>query len=481
MMRHGRVVACVLVLWCWCVLNGVVSAIDYKDALGKSILFFEGQRSGKLPNSQRVVWRGDSALSDGQLEGVNLTGGYYDAGDNVKFGWPMAYSVSLLSWSLIEYQQQISSAKQLAYLQGAIRWGTEFIIKAHPSPTTFYTQVGDGNADHQCWERPEDMDTSRKLYKITSSSPGSEAAAEAAAALAAASIVFKTVDSTYSAKLLRYSKSLFDLADKYRGSYQVSCPFYCSYSGYQDELLWAAAWLYKASGNRSYLSYVLNNQGWSQAMSEFSWDNKFVGAQTILAKEYHAGNTNLLKYKTDAESFICAVMPGSSSSQVQRTPGGLLFIRDSSNLQYVTSSTLVLFIYSKTISSTQTRGVQCGSMFFSAEKIKAFAKSQVDYILGANPKKMSYMVGFGTTYPTKVHHRGSSIPSIKKVRTKVDCNGGYTYYNSGSPNPNTHVGAIVGGPDVNDQFQNARSDYSHSEPTTYINAAFVGSAAALLA
>lgn len=106
---------------------------------------------------------------------------------------------------------------------------------------------------------------------------------------------------------------------------------------------------------------------------------------------------------------------------------------------------------------------------------------QVDYILGANPKKMSYMVGFGTTYPTKVHHRGSSIPSIKKVRTKVDCNGGYTYYNSGSPNPNTHVGAIVGGPDVNDQFQNARSDYSHSEPTTYINAAFVGSAAALLA
>ncbi|KAM5572349.1 endoglucanase 20-like [Rosa sericea] len=478
-MGHGRVVACVLVLWCF--LNEVVSAIDYEDALGKSILFFEGQRSGKLPTTQRVTWRGDSALSDGQLEGVNLTGGYYDAGDNVKFVWPMAYSVSLLSWSLIEYQQQISSANQLAYLQRAIRWGTDFIIKAHLSPTTFYTQVGDGNVDHQCWERPEDMDTSRKLYKITSSSPGSEAAAEAAAALAAASIVFKTVDSTYSAKLSSHSQSLFDLADKYRGSYQVSCPFYCSYSGYQDELLWAAAWLYKASGNRSYFSYVVNNQGWSQAMSEFSWDNKFVGAQTLLAKEYHAGKTNLLKYKTDAESFICAVMPGSSSTQVQGTPGGLLFIRDSSNLQYVTSSTLVLFIYSKTISSTQTGGVQCGSTFFSAAKIKAFAKAQVDYILGANPKQISYMVGFGTTYPTELHHRGSSIPSIKTLDTKVDCNGGYTYYNSGRPNPNTHVGAIVGGPDVNDQFQNARSDYSHSEPTTYINAAFVGSAAALLA
>ena len=43
---------------------------DYKDALGKAILFFEGQKSGKLPASQRVNWRGDSALSDGKPEGV---------------------------------------------------------------------------------------------------------------------------------------------------------------------------------------------------------------------------------------------------------------------------------------------------------------------------------------------------------------------------------------------------------------------------
>lgn len=43
---------------------------DYRDALTKAILFFEGQRSGKLPASQRVKWRGDSALSDGKPENV---------------------------------------------------------------------------------------------------------------------------------------------------------------------------------------------------------------------------------------------------------------------------------------------------------------------------------------------------------------------------------------------------------------------------
>jgi len=38
---------------------------NYRDALTKSILFFEGQRSGKLPPNQRMSWRRDSGLSDG--------------------------------------------------------------------------------------------------------------------------------------------------------------------------------------------------------------------------------------------------------------------------------------------------------------------------------------------------------------------------------------------------------------------------------
>ncbi|KAL1059792.1 hypothetical protein V6Z11_1Z006200 [Gossypium hirsutum] len=421
---------------------------DYKDALGKAIMFFEGQRSGKLPANQRLKWRGDSALTDGKPDNVKLVGGYYDAGDNVKFGWPMAFTVTLLT---------------------------------HTSPTTLYTQVGDGNADHQCWERPEDMDTPRTLYKITSDSPGTEASAEASAALSAASLVFKRVDSNYSTKLLSKSKSLFKFADKYRGSYKDSCPFYCSFSGYQDELLWSAAWLYKASRDEKYLNYVLSNQGWSQAVSEFSWDNKFAGAQALLAKEFYGGKKDLSKYKTDVESFICALMPGSSSLQIQTTAGGLLYIRDSSNLQYVTSSCMVLSVYSKTLMTSNIDGIQCGSAHFSASQIKSFVKSQVNYILGNNPMKMSYMVGFGSNYPMQLHHRGSSIPSIHSHPSRVGCNDGYSsYYSSNNPNPNQHVGAIVGGPDSSDHFNDRRSDYSHSEPTTYINAAFVGAVAALL-
>ncbi|KAK7253060.1 hypothetical protein RIF29_37464 [Crotalaria pallida] len=454
---------------------------NYQDALGKAILFFEGQRSGKLPPNQRVKWRGDSALSDGKLENVDLIGGYYDAGDNVKFEWPLSFAMTLLSWSAIEYESQISSAGQLSYLQGAIRWGTDFILKCHTSGTTLYTQVGDGNADHDCWERPEDMDTPRTLYKISASSPGTEAAADAAAALASASIVFKKSDAKYSSILLAKARSLFDLADKYRGTFSASCPFYCSHNGFQDELLWAAAWLYKASADNKYLNYAVTNGGASQMMNEFSWDNKFVGAQTLLAEEFYRGRQDLSRLKSHADQFVCSVLPGSATGQIKTTPGGLLFVRDSCNLQYTTTSTMVLFIYSNILDKNKVAGLNCGSSHFSTSQIRAFAKKQVDYILGSNPLKMSYMVGFGSKYPKQIHHRGASIPSLRVQSSKISCKDGQSqYFQSSNPNANVHVGAIVGGPDVNDQFSDARSDHAHSEPTTYMNAAFVGSVAALL-
>jgi len=53
----------------------VASAVghDYRQALSKSILYFEAQRSGRLPGSQRVAWRADSGLLDGKANGVRVT------------------------------------------------------------------------------------------------------------------------------------------------------------------------------------------------------------------------------------------------------------------------------------------------------------------------------------------------------------------------------------------------------------------------
>jgi endoglucanase len=170
---------------------------------------------------------------------VDLTGGYYDAGDNVKFNFPMAFTTTMLSWSTLEYGKRMGSLSQLESARAAIRWATDYLLKcATATPGRLYVGVGDPNADHKCWERPEDMDTVRTVYWVSSDKPGSEVAAETAAALAAASMVFRKVDSKYSKLLLKTAKDVMAFAMQYRGSYSDSlgsavCPFYCSYSGYK--------------------------------------------------------------------------------------------------------------------------------------------------------------------------------------------------------------------------------------------------------
>lgn len=71
---------------------------------------------------------------------MDLVGGYYDAGDNVKFGLPMAFTTTLLAWSVIEFgnsmHDQIDNARE------AIRWSADYLLKAATTtPDTLYVQV----------------------------------------------------------------------------------------------------------------------------------------------------------------------------------------------------------------------------------------------------------------------------------------------------------------------------------------------------
>lgn len=54
------------------------SESDYAKVLELSLMFYEAQRSGKLPGDNRIRWRGDSALEDHGTDGEDLSGGYYD-------------------------------------------------------------------------------------------------------------------------------------------------------------------------------------------------------------------------------------------------------------------------------------------------------------------------------------------------------------------------------------------------------------------
>ncbi|CAI9117979.1 OLC1v1019475C1 [Oldenlandia corymbosa var. corymbosa] len=457
----------------------IVSPYDYGRALTKSLLYFEAQRSGMLPDDQRVAWRGHSALTDGQSEGVDLVGGYYDAGDHVKFGFPMAYTVTMLAWSVVEFGQELQENDELENALAAIKWGTDYFIKAHYKPNGLYGEVGDGYSDHECWQRAEEMSTPRDAYQIDENNPGSDLVGETAAALAAASMAFNESDPEYAEQLLNHSEMLFEFADKYRGTYQTSIPkaggFYSS-TGYEDELLWAATWIYRVTKDKYYLDYI-NQLNPGDVRGSFSWDDKYVGAQVLIAQylpeEELSGLKSLSQYKHFAEGYICnCIQRGENNATM--TPGGLLWYHESNNLQYTTSASFIITAYAKALLNA-TSTIECRGVEVTPEELVDFVKSQVDYILGSNPLNVSYFVGFGSNYPKKIHHRGASIISIKKNSTEVSCKDGFTKWRDrDAPNPNVLVGAIVGGPNPDDSFSDSRDDYNHNEAATTNTAPLVG-------
>ncbi len=430
---------------------------NYGEALQKSILFYEAQRSGDLPATNRLPWRGDSALNDGADVGRNLSGGYYDAGDHVKFAFPMTSSMTMLSWGAVEYRNAYQQSGQLPYILDAIKWGTDYILKSHVTDSNgtkeFWGQVGQGNIDHAYWGSPESMTMARPSFKIDRQNPGSDLAGEAAASLAAASIVFRATDSVYADTLLQNAVQLYNFADTYRGKYSDSIPdaanYYNSWSGYNDELVWGATWLYKATGNTSYLNkaesyyqqYIggLDN-GWTQ-----SWDNKSYGAAILLSQ-----STANVKYRNDVEGWLNN-WSDTSGNGITYTPGGEAWLSQWGSLRYSATTAFLAGVYSDTVNDYSDRYAH-------------FAEGQIDYILGDNPNNFSYMVGFGDHYPLNPHHRAAS---------------GTTDVNDPITNRHTLYGALVGGPaSANDSdYQDVRNDYIRNEVALDYNAGFTGALA----
>jgi len=366
----------------------------------------------------------------------------------------MASMTTVLAWGAIDFADGYAAAGQTAYILDAVRWSTDYFIKCHPEPNVFYGQVGDGYVDHAFWGRPEEMTMQRPSFKVTASAPGSDLAGETAAALAAASILFREDDATYADDLLVHARQLYTFADSYRGEYHNSitnaADFYRSWSGYGDELTWAAAWLYKATGEADYLADAqqhFQSFGLQQRASEFSWDGKHAGAQTLLYQL-----TGDATYSAPVTQFCDWLISGAP-----RTPQGQLFLQQWGSLRHAANAAFIC--------------LQAAEAGLSPVTYRQLAKEQIHLMLGDQGR--SFVVGFGNNPPERPHHRSSSCPDLP---ASCDTN----ELNSPAPNPQTLFGALVGGPDANGFYEDKRDDYVKNEVATDYNAGFQGAVAGLM-
>ncbi|XP_037040724.1 endoglucanase E-4-like [Bradysia coprophila] len=429
---------------------------NYGQVVEKSLLFYEAQRTGLLPTNNRIPWRGDSFITDRGTSNEDLSGGYFDAGDFVKFGFPGASAMTMLAWGMYDSKQGYQKAGQWTNALACLRWGMDYMIKTHPSANVLYVQVGDGQEDHSFWGRPEQWAGSnpRPTLRATTTLPASEVAGEQAAAMAAGAMVFlDNGETAYGATLLRHAEQLYLYATTYRGKYSDSFPvvreFYNSYTGYGDEFLWAAAWLYRATREDKFRQDY--TRWWTEFSlggrpSEASWDWKQAHAQILLAKIDGSA-----QYVNAARSFCDWAV-----HTVPRTPKGLAFISEWGSLRHASNVAYIC--------------LQAASAGINASAYRTFAKSQIDYILGDAGR--SFVVGYGVNPPQRPHHAASSCPNLPAA-----CN--WSAFSAPGPNPQILNGALVGGPDRYDNYVDDRADYVANEVTLDYNAGFQSALAEL--
>ena len=445
------------------ILNISSKSQDYSRHIELTLLFFECQRSGPLPKTNRIFWRHDSMLDAGADNGVDLTGGYYDAGDNVKFNFPQAFTLTMLSWSGISFEDGYTKSDQFEYLLDTVKWGTDYLIKCHTSKDELYVQVGNGQIDHTYWLPPEYITYDYPSYKITSEKPGTEVSAETAAALAAASILFKNIDSSYSSTLLEHAKEIYDFADKYRGDYTKAVPvqdFYGTFSGYNDELAWGAAWLYRATGDEKYHNKfkeiadaqyeTWDTKKYPGCTGPITWDDKRPGCYVLIAEI----TKDESRMKT-AEEYCDALIKTST------TKGGLYFVPNLSQWasnRYAANAASMLLVFSSILPESNSK----------RKEYIDFAKSQIDYILGDNPAGVNFVVGAEENSPKAVHHRAASAVFDPRLAMRP------------KENIFTLYGALAGGPGMNDEYTDDRNNFQMNEVALDYNAGFTLSLAGLV-
>ncbi|GLT41410.1 hypothetical protein SLA2020_154760 [Shorea laevis] len=242
-----------------------------------------------------------------------------------------------------------------------------------------------------------------------------------------------------------------------------------------DELVWGAAWLYRATKLKKYWDFALNNlnetlspKGVNDTRKyalDYGWDAKQGGIVILLSqfvmKDFNSGSPFV---STLVDILVCSKLPDSPTKSVTFTP---------ENLQFTTSSSLLLLIYGQYLQNFK-RQVHCGYLVADASKFIQVAKGQADYILGKNPLGMSFMIGYGDQFPQRIHHRASSLPSIKVHPKLIKCKDGSPFYLTKNPNQNILTGALPGGPVNSDNFSDDRGNVQESEPMTYLNSFFVG-------
>ncbi|WP_299184336.1 glycoside hydrolase family 9 protein [uncultured Aquimarina sp.] len=422
--------------------NVCSQSYDYADLLGKTLFFVEANACGAKPSTSTVSWRNNCHMNDG---GGSLVGGFHDAGDHVKFNYPMALPMYTLALSYLDYTEQYQRTGNEQRILGILRHAGEYMIRCHTAPNEYVIQVGLGRTDHQFWQSPEENTYFRDVLKIDNNKPGSDLGGPTAGAMAAISEVFKNIDTNFSNDLLTHARQLFDFADRKRGPFSNHIPsgeraFYQSQNGsinQIDDLMIGAVWLYRRTGEQIFKIKA------NQFFEEIKY--RATGYAPSFGDHQYQAHM-IMSQITGDPRYINGSVRGHINNVLNQyyTPGGLWIFRaghNEFNSYQTVGNAYLAYALAEFVGSEDSK----------YREYKNYAINQIEYLSGKNPRNSSYIGGFGPNYPRRIHHRAANNDTTLR---------------SGAPDDQYVLnGALVSGPDSNDNYSNDRTNHRQTEPT----------------
>ena len=422
---------------------------NYAKLLQYSMYFYDGNMCGSdVGSASQFDWRDNCHGSD------EVDGGFHDAGDHVKFGLPAGYTASTLGWGYYEFKDSYDALGQTAHLQALTDRFCDFFKASTKlsgdTVTSFCYQVGVGQADHDVWCSPESQNDQSLRTAYWTSDDASDIAAEYAAALAVNYINFGNAED------LKYAKALYNYSIK---TNKANCPeaanFYGSYDYYDDQA-WAAGWLYLATNDSTYSSFL----------------DKFMN-------DSNAGKSGQSGCKWGVYSAMCwnNVSLGAAILQSEITGDAMDWAKVTKYLNGKCTSESTYYCENDWGSARYNTALQMAALATTKYSAKSgmdyssWCKAQMGMILGNNPKHVNFVVGMDSNSAKYPHHRAASgYQSFDEMKGRTDY----------SSNGHTLVGALVGGPaDSNFTYTDSVNDYQANEVALDYNAGLVGAAAGL--
>ncbi|MDE6538823.1 MAG: glycoside hydrolase family 9 protein [Ruminococcus sp.] len=415
---------------------------NYAKLLQYSLYFYDANYCGVgAGEKSHFSWR-DDCHTDG-----TANGGFHDAGDGIICGITEGFTASTLGWLYYEYKDEFQKTGTYAHFKDISTEFAEFFkncttLDGSGNVTKFIYEIGDDGADHGKWRAPELMSRNSSEYYSTTDG-ASNTAAQYAAALAQHYINFGDEES------LTYAKALYDFAAKNRKMTYDQQTY--QDKSVEDDIAWAAGWLYLATGEQPYLDA----------------NSKDTSTTNDWVNDYYYGGVWL------GAAIINAEITGNWFKPVNYIQG---IVNQNQNKFYVMNS------WGSARHNTLMQTCALIATKHKAESGADFAewcKGQTDMILGKNNANVCLVVGYNDVSATSPHHRAASGLYVGDGWEEWNSwNGDYASV------PTSHIlyGALCGGP-TSDDFSTFRKldakDATSNEVALDYQVGLVGAAVGL--